>query len=93
MPVKSLYPEPPPIPDLNVYHVLFNRSDQKGWPNYTLHIDAVTGEKRTYRDFVERVQDGATALGTSVADGGLGLRAEDKELVGILSENSMASWV
>jgi hypothetical protein len=92
MPVKSLYPDPPLPGDSNIHHLLLNRRDQKGWPDYTLHIDAVTGQKRMYRDFRERVHDGATALGISVADGGLGLRAENGELVGILSENSMASW-
>jgi acyl-CoA synthetase (AMP-forming)/AMP-acid ligase II len=93
MPVKSPYPEPPPSEDLNAHHIFFNRPDQKEWPDFTLYIDALTGYKRTYREFLERVYDGATALCASASEGGLGLRAEDGELVGILSENSMASWL
>ena len=41
-----------------------------------------------WRDFVSRVEDLATALGTPVAEGGLGLRKEDGHVVGILGENS-----
>jgi hypothetical protein len=92
MPIKSLYREPPPSRDINIHHLLFNRPDQKKWPkDFTLHIDAASGHKRTYREFLNRVYDGATALGVPIPDGGLGLRTEDGEMVGILSENSMVS--
>ncbi|TFK34780.1 hypothetical protein BDQ12DRAFT_715112 [Crucibulum laeve] len=87
--LKSPYPDPPPLPEVNAHYLFFKRPDQDQWPDYTLHIDPVTGYKRSYREFVARVQYGATALGAPVADGGLGLRAEDGDIVGIMSENSM----
>ncbi|KAG1737862.1 uncharacterized protein EDB91DRAFT_1237828 [Suillus paluster] len=77
---KSLFPDLPKVPESNVHHLLFNRPDQKEWPDYTLFVNVTTGQRRSFREFVERVRDGATALGTDVAQGGL-------ELVGILSEN------
>lgn len=91
MPLKSIYPDPPTPPEINVHEVLFRRPDQAGWTDYTIHIDSTTGRKRSSREFLERVYDGATALGASVSQGGLGLRAEDGEMVGILSENCMVS--
>ena len=44
-----------------------------------------------YYDFLERIQDLATGLGASVSQGGLGIRAEDNEMVGIMGENSSVS--
>lgn len=85
--IKSVYDSPPPVPDGNIHHLLFNRPDQKEWPDYTLHINAVTGVKRTFREFLGRVYDGATGLDASVSQGGLGFEPEG-EMVGILSENS-----
>ncbi|KAG1732677.1 uncharacterized protein EDB91DRAFT_1084707 [Suillus paluster] len=84
---KSLFPDLPKVPESNVHHLLFNRPDQKEWPDYTLFVNAATGQQRSFREFIERVRDGATALGADVAHGGLGLRPENGELVGILSEN------
>ncbi|KAL0947846.1 hypothetical protein HGRIS_013907 [Hohenbuehelia grisea] len=87
---KSFYKDPPAAPDTNFYNILFNREDQKSWPDYTLHIDARTGRRRTYRQYLERVRDGATVLRAGVSDGGLGLAGEEHgEIVGIMSENSM----
>ncbi|KAG1732417.1 uncharacterized protein EDB91DRAFT_1349080 [Suillus paluster] len=84
---KSLFPDLPKVPESNVHHLLFNRPDQKEWPDYTLFVNVATGQRRSFREFVERVRDGATSLGADVAQGGLGLRPENGELVGILSEN------
>ncbi|KAH7923339.1 acetyl-CoA synthetase-like protein [Leucogyrophana mollusca] len=86
---KSLFPDIPDVPEQNVHELLFNRPDQQSWTDYTLHVNASTGERRSYREFLERVRDGGTALGTAVEQGGLGLRAEDGEIVGILSENCL----
>ena len=44
-----------------------------------------------YDDFLERIRDLATGLGASVDQGGLGIRAEDKEMIGIMGENSSVS--
>jgi hypothetical protein len=86
---KSLFPDPPKVPESNVHHLFFDRPDQKEWPDYTVFVDAATGQRRSFREFVERVRDGATALGTDVAQGGLGLRPENGEVVGILSQNCL----
>lgn len=86
--IKSLYPEPPPAPDANAHYSFFKRPDQTQWPaDFTLHIDAVTGERRTYREFQARVNDLATGLGGSTSDGCLGL-GKPGEKVGIMMENS-----
>lgn len=84
---KSLFPDPPKIPESNLHHFFFDRPEQQDWPDYTLFVNAATGQQRSFREFVERVRDGATALGTDMTQGGLGLRPENGELVGILSEN------
>ncbi|OAX31624.1 acetyl-CoA synthetase-like protein [Rhizopogon vinicolor AM-OR11-026] len=77
------------VPESNIHHLLFNRPDQKEWPDYTAFVDVATGQRRSFWEFVERVRDGATALGADVAQGGLGIRPENGEVVGILSENCM----
>jgi acyl-CoA synthetase (AMP-forming)/AMP-acid ligase II len=84
---KSLFPDLPKVPESNVHHLIFNRPDQREWPDYTLFVNIATGQRRSFREFVERVRDGATALGADVSQGGLGLRPENGDTVGILSEN------
>jgi hypothetical protein len=87
--LKSPYPDLPVTPPANVHHFLWDRPEQIHWPgNFTFHIDAGTGERRTYREFQERTRLGATALGIPPSEGGLGLRGEDNEIVGIISRNS-----
>jgi hypothetical protein len=90
--LKSMYPDVPNVPAQNIHDIVFQRADQKDWENYTLHIDAATGRKRTYHEFYERVMDGATALGSPISVKGLGLQGDSGghlETVGILGENSM----
>ncbi|KAF9451831.1 acetyl-CoA synthetase-like protein [Macrolepiota fuliginosa MF-IS2] len=89
MHLQSPYPDPPTLPELNSHHIILKRPDQAEWPDYTLHIDAITGERRKYKEFVKRVDDLATALGAPLSQGGLGLKAEDGEIIGIVSENCM----
>lgn len=86
---KSLFPDLPKVPESNVHHLILNRPDQQEWPDYTLLVNAATGQRRSFREFVERVRDGATALGADVTQGGLGLRPENGDLVGVLSENCL----
>lgn len=87
---KSLYPAIPDVPPRNFHHLLFHRPDQKEWNlDYTVHIDAMTRKRRSYREFYELVMDGATALGSPISEQGLGLDGTDGEIVGILSENCM----
>ncbi len=87
--IKSLFPSlPSSTPTVNYYDWLLGRSALKSWPDFTLHIDAVTGERRQFRDVLERFEHTATALAASPRDGGLGLVA-GKQVVGILSENCL----
>ena len=89
--LKSSYPDVPPQPNVNAHDFFFNKPSQADLPNFTVHIDAETGEKILYYDFLERIRDLATGLGASVDQGGLGIRAEDKEIIGIMGENSSVS--
>ncbi|KAG2147413.1 uncharacterized protein EDB93DRAFT_1250559 [Suillus bovinus] len=86
---KSLFPALPKVPESNIHHFLFDRPEQREWPDYTLFVNAATGQRRSFREFVDHVRDGATALGADVVQGGLGLCPENGDLVGILSENSL----
>lgn len=87
--LKSMYPNLPAYEDQNVHNFFFNRPDQKDWSNHTLYVDSVTEKNTRFREFRERVNDGATALGAPSVQNGLGLKAENEEMVGILGENSM----
>lgn len=86
---KSLFPPLPQIPEQNVHHFLLDRQDQKSWPDFTFQVDVPTSRRRTFKEFLERVRDGATALGTDTEHGGLGVLRENDEIVGILSENCL----
>ena len=87
--IKSLFRSPPlSTPTINYYDWLLGRPELKSWPDFTLHIDAVTGERRQARDVLERFEHAATALAASPRDGGLGLVA-GKHVVGILSQNCL----
>ncbi len=87
----SKYPLPPPVPDANIHELLFNAPTPNGepTPDYDLHIDIVTGRKRTFYEFRELIRDGATALGAPIPQGGLGLSGQQGDIVGIYSHNCM----
>ena len=91
MHLQSMYPAAPPASDGNAHHILFPTRDRPTWPDFTRFIDASTGKRYSDHEFLESVCDGATALGTPASEGGLGLRAEDGEIVGILSDNCVVS--
>lgn len=91
--LTSPYPDPPPFPEVNAYHLFLNRPDQAAWDDHTLHIDVVTGERRSFREYVKRVNDATTALGAPVLQGGLGLHGQEGEIVGIISDNSMVTRI
>lgn len=88
--LKSLY-RPPPLstPTINYYDWLLGRPELKAWPDYTVHIDAVTGERRRFHAVLERLEQAATALASPSSDGGLGFTAGQRGIVGILSENCL----
>ena len=89
--LKSPYPNPPAFPEVNAHHIFFKRPEQVEWPDYVVHVDVETDEQVMYREFTARIQDLATGLGAPLHQGGMGLRAEDGEIVGILAENSSVS--
>ena len=89
--LKSFFPHPPPIPNANFHQYAFNTQEERNIKDYTLHIDAITGRKRSFYEFRDRVRVGATALGAPVEHGGLGLSAEAGDIVGIYSFNSLVS--
>ena len=92
--IKSPYPDIANFPEGNVHYILFHRQDQAQWPeDFTLYIDMRTGKKLTYKEFLQRVRIGATALSAPLSEGGLGLRKEDGELVGIIGQNSSVCFL
>jgi hypothetical protein len=90
--LRSPYPDVPLTTETNVQHLFFHRPDQAEWKDYTLHIDAKTGKKRTFHEFLDRVRCGMAALGAPQAEGGLGFGTwEVGEMIGIMSQNSMVT--
>jgi acyl-CoA synthetase (AMP-forming)/AMP-acid ligase II len=87
--IKSSFPDQAKVPDCNAYEALWNRHEQAGWPDdLILHIEGISGRKRTYREFRTRAELAATALGSPATDGSLGFR-ETGEMIAIISHNSM----
>ena len=84
--ITSPYPAPPPTPDANVHHCLFDAYGQDAQPDFVLHVDATSGRRQMWYEFRDLVLDGATALVTSVASGGLQL-SPTSDVVGIFSHN------
>ena len=93
--VKDLFQHSLPLttPTINYYDWFLDRPELKAWPNYTLHIDPVTGERRRLRFVLDRLEHAATALVSSPSDGGLGFVAKQSGVVGILSENCLVSSI
>lgn len=88
--IKTLFRSLPlSTPTTNYYDWLLGRPELESWSNFTLHIDAVTGERRQARAVLERFEQAATALSLSPRDGGLGLVSGRRGVVGILSENCL----
>ncbi|KAI0345746.1 amp dependent CoA ligase [Trametopsis cervina] len=85
---SSRFPKPPPVPNANIHELMFN-VPTPSVPDYTLHVDVITGRKRTFYEFKEVIRDGATALASPISDGGLGLSAHNNDIVGIYSHNCM----
>lgn len=82
---KSLYGPLPELPPQNVHEFFFNWPDFANAPESTFFVDSSTGRTVSVNEFKELVYDGATALGTPRAEGGLAFSPDDK--VGILSHN------
>ncbi|KAG8701955.1 hypothetical protein FRC08_003805, partial [Ceratobasidium sp. 394] len=54
--------------------------------DYVTHIDGITGEKRTFRQLIARINEVAAAFCGPSDQGGLGLQP-GKDVVGLLSDN------
>ena len=91
--IKSSFPEQAKLSDCNAYEALWNRHEQAGWPgDLILHIEGISGRKRTYQEFRTRTVLAATALGSPIYDGSLGFR-ETGEMIAIISHNSLVRKV
>jgi acyl-CoA synthetase (AMP-forming)/AMP-acid ligase II len=92
--IKSSFPDQAKVPDCNAYEALWNRHEQAGWPDdLILHIEGISGRKRTYREFRTRAVLAATALGSPATDdGSIGFR-ETGEMIAIISHNSLVREV
>lgn len=104
--IRSPYPDPPPLPEVNAHYIFYKRPDQAEWPNYTMHVNPITGERKMFKDHLREIEDLSTALAAPLSEGGMALeswneqdRAEvvgkpgesKKEIVGIMGENSSVS--
>lgn len=87
--VRSPYPPLPEVPPTNYHNILFRGPQQSDMHEHVMHIDGLTGKKRTRSEFIERMYDGATALGAGKNAGGLGFSS--KNMIGILSDNCLVS--
>ncbi|KAG9126056.1 hypothetical protein FRC07_005090 [Ceratobasidium sp. 392] len=81
----------PPLPETNFTNSLLYAPSppRPALPeDYTLHIDGITGEERTFQQFTQRLNDLSTALCAPKDQGGLALQPE-KDVVGLLSDNNI----
>lgn len=89
--LKSFFPDPQPVQDMNAHDFFFGRPEQSQWPEYNIHIDIETDRKRTFKEVEERIKNAYMAFGSSLKDGGMEFSSggqESGEVVGIMSENS-----
>lgn len=90
---KSLLGPLEPIPDVNAHDALFNSAHASTVPDYTVYIDAVSGKEWKKHAFQARAVRLATALVADVKDGGLGLKPNGKEIIGIFSKNHLVCYL
>ncbi|KAB5595963.1 Acyl-CoA synthetase [Ceratobasidium theobromae] len=79
----------PPLPETNFIHSLLHGPSPPRPPlpdDYVTHIDGITGEKRTLKQYRARVAELAAALCASKDQGGLAIRPQE-QVVGLLSDN------
>lgn len=83
----------PPLPETNFIHSLLHGPSPPRPPlpdDYVTHIDGITGEKRTLKQYRARVAELAAALCASKDQGGLAIRPQE-QVVGLLSDNCIVS--
>ncbi|KAG8995410.1 hypothetical protein FRB94_009723 [Tulasnella sp. JGI-2019a] len=86
---KSPFGQLDPIPDVNAHDAIFNSPWASQIPDYTVYIDAATGKEWKKNQFIQRFVRLATALVADVKDGGLGLKPNSMDIIGIFSKNHM----
>lgn len=87
--LKALWPELPPLPDrMNIYETIIGQPQHDEWPDFTVHLEEETGKTRTFKELKKDIDNLATTLAGPMASGGLGLKEEDGERIGIMSDNS-----
>ena len=88
--IRSSFPDQAKVTDCNAYEALWNRYDQAGWSDdLILHIEGISGRKRTYQEFRTLSILAATALGSPISDGSLAGFREKREMIVIISHNSL----
>ncbi|KZV73185.1 acetyl-CoA synthetase-like protein, partial [Peniophora sp. CONT] len=84
---KSLYPPVPSLPTPNHYDFLLHRPDQDAWPDYTVYINGLTGDRMRFSAFKARVDAAAVAIIARANRGGLSILPGADERIGVLCEN------
>ncbi|CAE6522608.1 unnamed protein product [Rhizoctonia solani] len=87
--IQSPFGPLPPVPETNFIHALLHASSppRPSLPDdYVTHIDGITGEQRTLKQLVARINDVGAALLAPKEQGGLAIRPKD-QIVGLLSSN------
>lgn len=87
--LESPYPAPSPITPTNVFNYFFPDNYPLERQNIVIHIDALTGQTRTWKEFAHRVVRASTALDSAPSLGGYGIKSG--EMIGIMSDNCMVS--
>ena len=86
--IKTSFPDHVKVPDCNAYEALWKRQEQGGWPDdLILHIEGISGKKRTYQEFRTRAVLAATTLGTPVSDVSP-VQSENGGMIAIISDCS-----
>jgi hypothetical protein len=78
--IKSPFPPLPIQEPQNVFEFLLQRCAGREDHLFTVS----EGRKRSLHEFLDRVSLAITALGAPVEEGGLGLKREDGEMVGVI---------
>ena len=90
--IKSSFPDQAKleVTDCNAYEALWNRHEQANCSDdLILHIEVISGRTRSYQEFRTLSILAATALGSPISDGSLAGFREKREIIVIISHNSL----
>lgn len=91
--ISSLYPGVHELPSTNLFNICFNHPDAEAYKDYTMFIDGLSGRTTQYYELKHLIESTTSALAASTTEGGLGLHRQTGHMVGILSQNSVVSFV